>query len=71
MGKKRKERCLAFLMTLAMMTGLFMGDAAGLLVKAEDMPASVKIGITTLETGWEGGGSSFYTGTICNDSWRR
>lgn len=52
MGKKRKERCLAFLMTLAMMTGLFMGDAAGLLVKAEDTPASVKIGITTLETGW-------------------
>ena len=52
MGKKRKERCLAFLMTLAMMTGLFMGDAAGLLVKAEDTPASVQIGITTLETGW-------------------
>lgn len=52
MGKKRKERCLAFLMALAMMTGLFMGDAAGLLVKAEDTPASVKIGITTLETGW-------------------
>lgn len=47
MGKKRKERCLAFLMTLAMMTGLFMGDAAGLLVKAEDTPASVQIGITT------------------------
>lgn len=39
-------------MALAMMTGLFMGDAAGLLVKAEDTPASVKIGITTLETGW-------------------
>lgn len=52
MGKKRKKRCLAFLMALAMMTGLFMGDAAGLLVKAEDTPASVKIGITTLETGW-------------------
>lgn len=52
MGRNRKERCLAFLMTLAMMTGLFMGDAAGLLVKAEDTPASVKIGITTLETGW-------------------
>lgn len=49
MGKKR---CLAFLMALAMMTGLFMGDAAGLLVKAEDTPASVQIGITTLETGW-------------------
>lgn len=29
-----------------------MGDAAGLLVKAEDTPASVQIGITTLETGW-------------------
>ena len=29
MGKKRKERCLAFLMTLAMMTGLFMGDEIG------------------------------------------
>ena len=39
-------------MALAMMTGLFMGDAAGLLVKAEDTPASVQIGITTLETGW-------------------
>lgn len=52
MGKKRKERCLAFLMALAMMTGLFMGDAAGLLVKAEDTPASVQIGTTTLETGW-------------------
>ena len=52
MGKKRKKRCLAFLMALAMMTGLFMGDAAGLLVKAEDTPASVQIGITTLETGW-------------------
>lgn len=52
MGKKRKKRCLAFLMALAMMTGLFMGDAVGLLVKAEDTPASVKIGITTLETGW-------------------
>lgn len=52
MGKKRKERCLAFLMALTMMTGLFMGDAAGLLVKAEDTPASVQIGITTLETGW-------------------
>lgn len=52
MGKNRKKRCLAFLMALAMMTGLFMGDAAGLLVKAEDTPASVKIGITTLETGW-------------------
>ena len=51
MGKKRKKRCLAFLMALAMMTGLFMGDAAGLLVKAEDTPASVQIGITTLETG--------------------
>jgi hypothetical protein len=34
------------------MTGLFMGDAAGLLVKAEDTPASVQIGSTTLETGW-------------------
>lgn len=52
MGRNRKKRCLAFLMALAMMTGLFMGDAAGLLVKAEDTPASVKIGITTLETGW-------------------
>lgn len=52
MGKKRKKRCLAFLMALAMMTGLFMGDAAGLLVKAEDTPASVQIGSTTLETGW-------------------
>lgn len=52
MGKKRKKRCLVFLMALAMMTGLFMGDAAGLLVKAEDTPASVQIGITTLETGW-------------------
>lgn len=52
MGKNRKKRCLAFLMALAMMTGLFMGDAAGLLVKAEDTPASVQIGITTLETGW-------------------
>lgn len=52
MGKKRKKRCLAFLMALTMMTGLFMGDAAGLLVKAEDTPASVQIGITTLETGW-------------------
>ena len=52
MGKKRKKRCLAFLMALAMMTGLFMGDAAGLLVKAEDTPASVQIGITTFETGW-------------------
>ena len=39
-------------MALTMMTGLFMGDAAGLLVKAEDTPASVQIGITTLETGW-------------------
>lgn len=29
-----------------------MGDAAGLLVKAEDTPASVQIGSTTLETGW-------------------
>lgn len=52
MGKKRKKRCLAFLMALAMMTGLFMGDAAGLLVKAEDTPASVQIGSTALETGW-------------------
>lgn len=52
MGKKRKKRCLAFLMALTMMTGLFMGDAAGLLVKAEDTPASVQIGSTTLETGW-------------------
>ena len=52
MGRNRKKRCLAFLMALAMMTGLFMGDAAGLLVKAEDTPASVQIGITTLETGW-------------------
>lgn len=52
MGKNRKKRCLAFLMALAMMTGLFMGDAAGLLVKAEDTPASVQIGSTTLETGW-------------------
>lgn len=43
---------LAFLMALTMMTGLFMGDAAGLLVKAEDTPASVQIGSTTLETGW-------------------
>lgn len=52
MGRNRKKRCLAFLMALAMMTGLFMGDAAGLLVKAEDTPASVQIGTTTLETGW-------------------
>lgn len=52
MGRNRKKRCLAFLMALAMMTGLFMGDAAGLLVKAEDTPASVQIGSTTLETGW-------------------
>ena len=52
MGRNRKKRCLAFLMALTMMTGLFMGDAAGLLVKAEDTPASVQIGITTLETGW-------------------
>lgn len=51
MGKNRKKRCLAFLMALAMVTGLFMGDTAGLLVKAEDTPASVQIGITTLETG--------------------
>ena len=43
MGRNRKKRCL---------TGLFMGDAAGLLVKAEDTPASVQIGSTTLETGW-------------------
>ena len=52
MGRNRKKLCLAFLMALAMMTGLFMGDAAGLLVKAEDTPASVQIGSTTLETGW-------------------
>lgn len=52
MGRNRKKRCLAFLMALAMMTGLFMGDAAGLLVKAEDTPASVQIGSTTLEMGW-------------------
>lgn len=52
MGRNRKKRCLAFLMALTMMTGLFMGDAAGLLVKAEDTPASVQIGTTTLETGW-------------------
>ena len=52
MGRNRKRRCLAFLMALTMMTGLFMGDAAGLLVKAEDTPASVQIGSTTLETGW-------------------
>ena len=52
MGKNRKKRCLAFLMALTMMTGLFMGDTAGLLVKAEDTPASVQIGTTTLETGW-------------------
>ena len=52
MGRNRKKRCLAFLMALTMMTGLFMGDAAGLLVKAEDTPASVQIGSTTLETGW-------------------
>ena len=73
MGRNRKKRCLAFLMALTMMTGLFMGDAAGLLVKAEDTPASVQIGITTFRDGLvcEGGGSSFYTGTICNDSWRR
>ena len=50
MGRNRKKRCLAFLMALAMMTGLFMGDAAGLLVK--DTPASVQIGSTTLEMGW-------------------
>lgn len=52
MGRNRKKRCLAFLMALTMMTGLFMGDAAGLLVKAEDTPASVQIGSTTLATGW-------------------
>lgn len=52
MRKNRKKRCLAFLMALAMVTGLFMGDTAGLLVKAEDTPASVQIGTTTLETGW-------------------
>ena len=52
MGRNRKKRCLAFLMALAMMTGLFMGDAAGLLVKAEDTPASVQIRSTTLEMGW-------------------
>ena len=52
MGRNRKKRCLAFLMALAMMTGLFMGDAAGLLVKAEDTPASVQIGSTTLVMGW-------------------
>lgn len=52
MGRNRKKRCLAFLMALTMMTGLFMGDAAGLLVKAEDTPASVQIGSTALETGW-------------------
>lgn len=52
MGRNRKKRCLAFLMALTMMTGLFMGDAAGLLVKAEDTPASVRIGSTALETGW-------------------
>lgn len=52
MRKNRKKRCLAFLMALAMVTGLFMGDAAGLLVKAEDTPASVQIGSTALETGW-------------------
>lgn len=52
MGRNRKKRCLAFLMALTMMTGLFMGDAAGLLVKAEDTPTSVQIGSTTLETGW-------------------
>lgn len=52
MGKNRKKRCLAFLMALAMVTGLFMGDTAGLLVKAEDTPASVQIGSTALETGW-------------------
>ena len=52
MRKNRKKRCLAFLMALAMVTGLFMGDTAELLVKAEDTPASVQIGNTTLETGW-------------------
>ena len=52
MGRNRKKRCLAFLMALTMMTGLFMGDVAGLLVKAEDTPASVQIGSTALETGW-------------------
>lgn len=52
MGRNRKKRCLAFLMALAMVTGLFMGDTAELLVKAEDTPASVQIGTTTLETGW-------------------
>lgn len=52
MRKNRKKRCLAFLMALTMVTGLFMGDTAGLLVKAEDTPASVQIGTTTLETGW-------------------
>ena len=59
MGRNRKKRCLAFLMALTMMTGLFMGDAAGLLVKAEDTPASVQIGF------------SFYTGTSCKVSWCR
>ena len=52
MRKNRKKRCLAFLRALAMVTGLFMGDTAELLVKAEDTPASVQIGTTTLETGW-------------------
>lgn len=41
MGKNEKTMS-GILMALAMMTGLFMGDAAGLLVKAEDTPASVK-----------------------------
>ena len=66
MGRNRKKRCLAFLMALTMMTGLFMGDAAGLLVKAEDTNYNIRDRLVC-----EGGGSSFYTGTICNDSWRR
>lgn len=63
MGRNRKKRCLAFLMALTMMTGLFMGDAAGLLVKAEDTPASVQIAGSTLESGWyvpaTGGGAQY------------
>lgn len=73
MGRNRKKRCLAFLMALTMMTGLFMGDAAGLLVKARGYAGirsnrnyNIRDGLVC-----EGGGSSFYTGTICNDSWRR
>lgn len=63
MGRNRKKRCLAFLMALTMMTSLFMGDAAGLLVKAEDTAGSVQIAGSTLESGWyvpaTGGGAQY------------